>query len=315
MDLYLTQVRFNSVINLSVNIGNLPLKNPILTASGTFGYGDEYAPYLDLNKLGGIITKTITLKPRVGNPFPRIAETPSGMLNSIGLANVGVGAFIRDKLPFLKTLQTAIIVNIAGATIEEYVEVVHHLEQTDGIAGYEVNVSCPNVKEGGVAFGSNPHITAQITERIRALTQRCLIIKLTPNVTSISEIACAAEQSGADAISLINTLIGMAVDIQTHKPKLATITGGLSGPAIKPIAIAKVFEVAKRVKIPIIGIGGIMNVDDVLEFMIAGATAVQIGTANFVDPPISGKIVDDLLHYCEAHQITAVHHIINSVKM
>ena len=301
------------MINLSVNIGNLSLKNPVLTASGTFGYGEEYCPYFDLNKLGGIITKTITLKPRTGNPFPRIVETPFGMLNSIGLTNVGVESFIKNKLTFLRTLDTVIIVNIAGSTVEEYLEVVKYLEQAEGIDGYEINVSCPNVKEGGVAFGSNPNITARITEKVKLLTKRCIITKLTPNVTKIVDIAHAAEQAGADAISLINTVIGMAVDIHTQKPKLATIKGGLSGPLIKPIALAKVYEVVQHINIPIIGIGGIMNHEDVLEFMITGATAVQIGTANFIDPKICEKIITNLYQYCETNNINGVHQIIASL--
>ena len=303
------------MIDLSVKIGNLTLKNPILTASGTFGYGEEYFPYLNLNKLGGIITKTITPKPRIGNPFPRIAETSCGMLNSIGLTNVGVEEFIRTKLPFLNALNTAIFVNIAGATIEEYSDVVKRLEQAEGIDGYEINVSCPNVKQGGVALGSDPEITARITENVKLLTKRCVITKLTPNVTKIGEIAIAAEQAGADAISLINTLIGMAVDISTRKPKLATITGGLSGPAIKPVALAKVYEVAQLVKIPIIGIGGIMNSKDVLEFLITGATAVQIGTANFIEPNICEKIIAELNQYCNAISISDINQIRSSLSI
>lgn len=299
--------------NLSVNIGNLSLKNPILTASGTFGYGEEYRSYVDLNKLGGIITKSITLKPRAGNPFPRIAETTAGMLNSIGLANVGVESFIQNKLPFLNTLDTAIIVNIAGSTIEEYSEIAKYLEQAEGIDGYEINVSCPNVKQGGIAFGSSAKITAHIIENIRLITKRCVIVKLTPNVPNISDIAIAAEQAGADAVSLINTVIGMAVDIDTKKPKIASITAGLSGPAIKPIALAKVYEVAQVVNIPIIGIGGIMNCEDVLEFMITGATAIQIGTANFIEPQICEKIINNLYKYCERTNIKNINQIIASI--
>ena len=299
--------------DLSVKIGNLTLKNPILTASGTFGYGEEFSPYFDLNRLGGIITKTITLKPRVGNTCPRIAETPCGMLNSIGLANVGVESFIQQKLPFLQTLDTAIIINIAGFKIDEYFQVIEYLERAEGIDGYEINVSCPNVKEGGLAFGSNPEITAKITKGVKSLTNRCVITKLTPNVTAIADIAMAAADAGADAISVMNTVVGMAVDIQSRRPKLATITGGLSGPAIKPIALAKVFEVVRRVKIPIIGIGGIMNYQDVLEFMITGAIAVQIGTANFIDPPICDEIISDLYDYCEENQISNIRQIVSSI--
>ncbi|MBN2011172.1 dihydroorotate dehydrogenase [candidate division KSB1 bacterium] len=300
---------------LAVTIGNLTLKNPILTASGTFGYGNEYAPYFDVSALGGLISKTITLNPRAGNAFPRIAETPSGMLNSIGLANVGIDAFISEKMPYLRSLDTVNIVNVAGFTIDEYTEVVQRLEDVDGIDGYEVNISCPNVKEGGVAFGSNPNITAKITANLRTITTRCLIMKLTPNVTRISDIARAAADAGADSVSLINTLVGMAIDVRTRRPKLATITGGLSGPAIKPVAIARVYEVAQAISLPIIGIGGIMNADDVLEFMMAGATAVQVGTANFIDPDVCMTIINDLHSYCEREAIQSVGAVIGSMIM
>ncbi len=300
--------------NLSVQIGNLTLKNPVLTASGTFGYGEEFSPFFDISDLGGIITKTITLKPRAGNPFPRIAETASGMLNSIGLANVGVDAFIAEKIPYLQTLSTAVIVNVAGNTVDEYLEIIKRLENSNAhFDGYEINVSCPNVKEGGIAFGSNYKITAEITQKIKTLTNRCVIIKLTPNVTNIGDIAAAVEQAGADSISLINTLIGMAIDISTRRPKIASISGGLSGPAIKPVALAKVHEVSKRVKIPIIGLGGIMNYQDALEFMMAGATAIQVGTANFINPAISSTIVSDLRKYCENANINSITEIISSM--
>ncbi|MBN1154558.1 dihydroorotate dehydrogenase [candidate division KSB1 bacterium] len=302
-------------MDLSVNIGNLKLKNPILTASGTFGYGEEFSPYVDLNLLGGIVTKTLTLNPRVGNPFPRIVETSSGMLNSIGLANVGVGKFISDKLPFLARLDTKIIVNIAGFTVDEYVEVVTRLEDAEGIHAYEINVSCPNVKEGGLEFGSDPTITAEITEKIKKITDRIVIVKLTPNITKIEPIALAAEKAGADAISLINTYVGMAVDPYSRKPKLARIKGGLSGPAIKPLALAKLFDAAKVVTIPLIGIGGIMNACDVAEFMITGATAVEIGTANFVDPSVCQTIINDLTNYCIEMKIDRIQDIINQLEI
>lgn len=300
---------------LTVQIGQLSLNNPILTASGTFGYGEEFSSLLDLNRLGGLVTKAVSLEPRPGNPFPRIAETACGMLNSIGLANVGVKKFIRDKLPFLKTLTTAVIVNIAGKTTTDFGHVIAEIEDAGGVDGYEVNVSCPNVKEGGMAFSADPKITATVTANSRKMTERCLIVKLSPNVTSISEIARAAEDAGADAVSVINTLVGMAVDINTRRPKLATITGGLSGPAIKPIAIAKVFEVANAVKIPVIGIGGIMNCDDVLEFLITGATAIQAGTANFINPQIAEQLVDDLEIYCNQNQINDINKIIGSLVL
>ena len=301
--------------SLSVKIGQLELNNPILTASGTFGYGEEFASLLDLNRLGGLVTKAVSLEPRPGNPFPRIAETASGMLNSIGLANVGVKDFIKAKLPFLKTLRTAVIVNVAGKTVDDFAEGVATIEQAGGVDGYELNVSCPNVKEGGMAFSADPKITAAVTGKARLMTDRCLIVKLSPNVTSISEIARAAEMAGADALSVMNTVVGMAVDIKTKRPKLATITGGLSGPAIKPIAIAKVFEVIQVVKIPIIGIGGIMNVNDVLEFLITGATAIQVGTANFIDPDIAERLVTDLDEYLKRNHIPDIKQIIGSIDL
>ena len=301
--------------DLSVNIGNLKLKNPVLTASGTFGYGEEYSPYFDLNRLGGLVTKTITLKPRAGNAFPRIAETAAGMLNSIGLANVGVEAFIKDKLPYLRRLDTAIVVNVAGFTVDEYGEVVRRLEDAEGINAYEINVSCPNVKEGGVIFGSNPMITARITDNIKKITSRHVMIKLTPNVTHIEEMAIAVEKAGADSVSLINTMIGMAVDVDTRKPKIASVKAGLSGPAIKPIAIAKVFDVAQHTKLPIIGLGGIMNYRDVLEFLITGASGIQVGTANYMEPDICSRIIDDLNHYCEKNKIAQIRQIIGSLKI
>ncbi len=300
---------------LAVKIGQLKLNNPILTASGIFGYGEEFSSLLDLNRLGGLVTKAVSLESRVGNPSPRIAETACGMLNSIGLANVGVKNFIKDKLPFLKTITTAVIVNVAGKTIDDFAHVVAEIENAGGVDGYELNVSCPNVKEGGMVFSADPRITAAITEKARSVTDRCLIVKLSPNVTSISEIARAVAEAGADALSVINTVVGMAVDINTRRPKLATITGGLSGPAIKPIAIAKVFEVVQAVNIPVIGIGGIMNYEDVLEFLITGATAIQVGTANFIDPQVTEKLINDLDNYCEKNNVLDINEIIGSIKL
>jgi dihydroorotate dehydrogenase (NAD+) catalytic subunit len=261
---------------------------------------------VDVNRLGGIFIKSLSWKPRFGNPPQRIVETPSGMLNSIGLANIGVQAFIEQKLPFLRTLDTRIMVNIAASSLQEFCDVLELLEKHEGIAGYEINLSCPNVKEGGLNFGTDSNMTTKITSRLRKLTDKPLIIKLTPNVTHISEFARAVEASGADAVSVINTLIGMAVDIKTRKPKLSTVTGGLSGPAIKPIALAKVFEVAKAVKIPIFGIGGIASAEDAIEFLLVGATAVQIGTMNFVDPAISVKIADSLEKYALEQKISDI---------
>jgi dihydroorotate dehydrogenase (NAD+) catalytic subunit len=268
----------------SFTLRGVQFKNRVLVASGTFGYGDELKDVVDVNALGGICTKSLSWKPRDGNPPRRIVETPSGMLNSIGLANIGVHRFIEEKLPYLRTLDTTIIANIAASSVQEYCDVLSLLEQQDGIDGYEINVSCPNVKEGGLNFGTNKEMTREITTRLRPLTGKPLMIKLTPNVTHISEFARAVEDAGADAVSVINTLIGLAVDIYARKPRLSTVTGGLSGPAIKPVALAKVYEVSKAVKIPIIGIGGIMTGEDAVEFLLAGATAVQIGTASFINP-------------------------------
>jgi dihydroorotate dehydrogenase (NAD+) catalytic subunit len=302
------------MVDLSVQIGALRLKNPVLVASGTFGYGKECAELVNLNALGGIITKSISLKPRAGNPPPRIVELPAGMLNSIGLQNVGVEAFIKEKLPFLNTLDTAVIVNIAGSTAEEFRAVAQRLENEEGIDAYELNFSCPNVKEGGLEFSQDTRVTARVTTLVRAATKRPLIIKLTPNVTKISEIARAAKESGADAVSLINTLVGMAVDVYSRRAKINTITGGYSGPAIKPVALAKMFEVAQNVNIPIIGIGGIMNWEDALEFIITGACAVQVGSANFIDPAAGEKIAGEIAQYCETHRISSIKELVGVLK-
>ncbi|MFN3135186.1 MAG: dihydroorotate dehydrogenase [Candidatus Kryptonium sp.] len=296
-----------------VEIGKLKLKNPVLVASGTFGYGDELIGTIDVNKLGGIVTKSLTLKPKIGNPPPRIAETPCGMLNSIGLANIGVDKFISEKLPILKNLDTAIIVNIAAKRIEDYCEIIRRLEDAEGVSAYEVNISCPNVKEGGLEFGTNLEMTAKIVNATRKLTDKTLIIKLTPNVTRISEFARVCKEEGADAVSLINTIVGMAIDIKTRKPKISTITGGLSGPAIKPIALAKVFEVFQNVDIPIIGIGGITTWEDAIEFMIAGAKAIQVGTANFIDPNSPLNIILGIVKYCEENKIENINDIVGSI--
>lgn len=287
----------------SVTIAGVEFKNRVLVASGTFGYGDECPELVDVNKLGGIITKSLSLKPRDGNPPVRIAETPGGMLNSIGLANIGVRRFISEKLPYLRTLDTAVIANIAASTIDEYCAVLSAIEEHEGVDGYEINVSCPNVKEGGLSFGTSCEMTGEITRRLRSLTKKLLIIKLTPNVTHISDFARAAEDAAADAVSVMNTVIGMAVDVRTRKPLLSTVTGGLSGPAIKPIALAKVYEASRAVKIPVIGIGGIMSATDALEFLIAGASAVQVGTANFIDPAAGITIASGMEAYCVEHGI------------
>ncbi len=291
--------RFNgNTIRSSFRIGTVEFKNRVMVASGTFGYGDECVSAVDVNRLGALITKSLSLKPREGNPPPRIVETASGMLNSIGLANIGVHRFIGEKLPFLRTVDTTVIVNIAASTVEEYCAVLELLEGEDGIDGYEINVSCPNVKEGGLNFGTSCPMTSQITQRLRSRTKRPLIIKLTPNVTHIAELARAAEDAGADAVSVMNTLIGMAIDVRTRKPVLSTVTGGLSGPAVKPVALAKVYETARAVRIPVIGIGGIVNGIDAIEFLLAGAVAVQVGTANFLDPAAGVRVADEMKSFC-----------------
>ena len=279
---------------LETEIAGIRMKNPVMTASGTFGYGKEFDPYIDLNKLGAIVTKTITLKPRKGNPPPRICETAAGMLNTIGLQNEGVKNFIDNALPFLAKFDTPLIVNIAGESIEEYVELATILSKEKTVKGLELNISCPNVKKGGIAFGVNPTITEDLVKQVRKRTKLPLIVKLTPNVTDITIMAKAAEVGGADAISLINTLLGMAIDIKTKKPKLSMTVGGLSGPAIKPVALRMVWQAAQAVKIPVIGVGGITTWEDVVEFMLAGASAVQVGTANFVDPEATIKIIEGL---------------------
>ncbi|MFQ5639454.1 MAG: dihydroorotate dehydrogenase [bacterium] len=301
------------MVDLSIQIGDLKLRTPVLVASGTFGYGQEAAELVDLNKLGGIITKSISLHPRPGNPPNRIAEVPAGMLNSIGLANVGVDAFIAEKLPFLRKLDTAVIVNVAGSSAEDFLHVIQRLEDEDGIDAYELNFSCPNVKEGGLEFSQNTRVTEKVTTMIRKCTSRTMITKLTPNVTRVGEIASAAESGGADAVSLINTLVGMAIDIHTRRPKIATVTGGYSGPAIKPVALAKVFEVSKKVDIPIIGIGGIMSGADAVEFFLAGASAIEIGTANFIDPRVSENVTEDIRQYCLKHHFDSVREFVGSL--
>lgn len=293
-----------SGVDLSVNIGSLKLKNPVLLASGTVGYGNEIAQFTDLSKLGGIVTKSLSFKPRKGNPPQRIVETPSGMLNAIGLANVGVEVFIKEKIPFLKNLGTTLICNIAASSIEEYIECTKILTDEDSIKAFEINVSCPNVKEGGLIFGNDINAVGRITEKLRAVTKKPLIIKLSPNVSRVSDFAKVVKKEGGDAVSAINTLVGTSFNIWTRKPKIKNITGGLSGPAIKPVALAKVLEISRSVDIPIIGIGGIMNWSDAVEFMIAGASAIQIGTVNFINPNAGVEIVDGIISYCQKSGIT-----------
>lgn len=300
--------------DLLVRIGKVKFSNPVLVASGTFGYGEEYGSIFDLNRLGGIITKSITLNPREGHPPPRTCETPAGMLNCIGLANVGVKRFIKEKLPFLRTLKTKVIVNVAGSSVEEYVKVVKRLEGKKGIDLLEINISCPNVKEGGIAFGSNPESAYRCIKAVKENTSFPIIAKLSPNVSDIVKISLAVKEAGADAVSLINTLVGMAIDLETKKPRLTNITGGLSGPAIKPVALAMVWKVAQKVKIPIIGIGGIMNYQDAIEFILAGACMIQVGTGNFVDPECSIKIVEGLKKYCQENRIKKIGDLIGKLK-
>ena len=300
--------------DLQTRIGDLRLKNPVLTASGTFGYGREYDHLTALNRLGGIVVKGLSLKPSPGNKPPRIVETPCGMLNAIGLENVGIEAFINEKLPFLSTLDTAVLVNIYGTTIDEYADLAERIDALDSVAGIEVNISCPNVKSGGVAFGVDPVAAAAVVREIRKRTTKTLIVKLSPNVTDIAEIARVVESEGADALSLINTITGMAIDVETRKPKLANITGGLSGPAIRPVAVRMVWQVCRAVSIPVIGIGGIMSVVDALEFLIAGAVAVQVGTANFINPQVTRTIIDELEIWLAERKIGAISEVIGTIR-
>ena len=292
-----------SKVDLSVSIGSLKLRNPIMLASGTVGYGNEISEFSDLNKLGAIVTKSLSLKPRKGNPPQRIVETPAGMLNAIGLANVGVEEFLKDKIPFLKKYDVPLICNIAASTMEEYVECTRILTSDETIKAFEINVSCPNVKDGGLQFGNDVKAVGNVTSKVRAVTNKPLIIKLSPNVSYISEFAQVVKDEGGDAVSAINTLVGTAFNIFTKKPKIFNVNGGLSGPAIKPVALAKVLEISQKIKIPIIGIGGIMNWRDVIEFMIVGASAVQIGTLNFIDPTAPEKMIKELEDYCIATNI------------
>jgi dihydroorotate dehydrogenase (NAD+) catalytic subunit len=292
--------------DMQVDIGGISLKNPVMTASGTFGYGREFDPLMDLNRLGAIVVKGLSLEPSPGNPPPRITETPCGMLNAIGLENVGLTAFVDHKLPFLRTIDTPVIVNIYGRSIDEYVELAARLDEVPGVAGLEVNISCPNVKAGGVAFGVDPEAAFTVTRAVKRRTRLPVMVKLSPNVTDVALIARQVEKAGADAVSLINTLTGMAVDIHTRRPKLANVTGGLSGPAIKPVALRMVWQVAAAVDIPVVGLGGIMTWQDALEFMIAGASAIQVGTANFVNPRAALDVVEGLEGYCRDHGVSAV---------
>lgn len=299
--------------NLSVIIGNLHLKNPVLTASGTFGYGEEFTPFIDLNRLGGYIIKGTTLNAREGNDYPRMVETPSGMLNAVGLQNKGVQYFIDNIYPRIKHFDSELIVNVSGAKVEDYAETARRLAALEGINAIEVNISCPNVKEGGMAFGTTTQGAAEVTRAVRAAFPKTLIVKLSPNVTSIADIARAVEAEGADSVSLINTLMGMSIDVERRKPHLSTITGGLSGPAVRPVAVRMVWQVAKAVNIPVVGLGGIMDGRDAIEFMLAGATAVEIGTANFIDPAVTMKVIDFMEEYCTRHGINDINEIIGCI--
>ncbi len=303
------------MVNLSVNIGGgLSLKNPVMTASGTFGYGEEYAPFIDLSRLGGYIIKGTTLNPREGNDYPRMVETPSGMLNAVGLQNKGVDYFIEHIYPRIKDIDSELIVNVSGACVDDYAETAHRLAALERVNAIEVNISCPNVKEGGMAFGTTCQGAAEVTKAVRAAYPKTMIVKLSPNVTSIADIAKAVEAEGADSVSLINTMLGMSIDVERRRPHLSTITGGLSGPAVRPVAVRMVWQVAKAVKIPVIGLGGIMNGRDAMEFILAGATAIEVGTANFVDPAVTVKIVDYIKDYCERHNVADINDLVGAIN-
>ena len=301
--------------NMVVEIAGIKLRNPVMPASGTFGYGEEYASFLNLENIGAIVTKGLSLKPKAGNPTPRIAETISGMLNAIGLQNVGIDAFIQHKMPFLRTVNTPVIANFFGNTLEEYGEVAKRLNDIPEIAAGELNISCPNVKQGGIVFGTDPKAASEVVAQVRKNLQKPLIVKLTPNVTDITVVARAVEEAGADAISCINTITGMSVDIHTRKPRIANRTGGLSGPAIRPIAVRMVHQVVQTVSVPVIGIGGISRPMDALEFLIVGAKAVQVGTANFVDPSVMQTIIDGIEDFCIDERIEDIHELIGSLKL
>ena len=300
--------------NLHVNIGNLSLKNPVMTASGTFGYGIEFADFINLEDLGGFIVKGTTLNPREGNDYPRMAETPAGMLNCVGLQNKGVDYFCENIYPELKDLDTNVIVNVSGSTPEDYAECAARIDALERIPAIELNISCPNVKNGGMAFGVTPEGAATVVKAVREAYQKTLIVKLSPNVTSITDIAKAVEAEGADSVSLINTLLGTAIDIERRCTKLSIGTGGLSGPCVKPVALRMVMQVAKAVNIPIVGLGGIMNATDAIEFLMAGATAIEIGTANFIDPAITVKVVNGINDWMDNHGVKDIHEIIGCVK-
>ncbi|MBQ8099055.1 MAG: dihydroorotate dehydrogenase [Bacteroidaceae bacterium] len=301
--------------DLRVKIGSLSLQNPVMTASGTFGYGSEFADFLDLNSLGGIIVKGTTLQPREGNPYPRMAETASGMLNCVGLQNKGVDYFCQNIYPEIKNLRPQVVVNVAGSAPEDYAECAARIDALEGIPAIELNISCPNVRQGGMAFGVTVEGASSVVRAVRKAYHKTLIVKLSPNVTDITEIARAVEAEGADCVSLINTLMGMAIDIEQRRPKLSIGTGGLSGPAVKPVALRMVWQTAKAVKIPVIGLGGIMNATDAIEFLMAGASAVEVGTANFIDPTVCHKIITGINSWLDAHSCSSVNDIIGTLQV
>lgn len=303
------------MVDLRVNIGGLELKNPVMTASGTFGFGEEFADFIDLDQLGGIVVKGTTLHKREGNPYPRMAETPAGMLNAVGLQNKGVHYFKNTIYPRIKDIQSPLIVNVSGSAVEDYVETAEIINELDKVPAIELNISCPNVKEGGMAFGTSCASAQAVTRAVRKVYKKTLIVKLSPNVTSIVEIAKGVEDEGADSISLINTLLGMAIDVEKRKPVLSTITGGLSGPAIKPVALRMVWQVSQEVKIPLVGIGGISNASDAISFLLAGASAIQVGTANFIDPSVTMKIVAGIEDYLERHRIDSVKDLVGALDV
>ena len=303
-----------SSVSLAVDVAGIRMRNPVMTASGTFGYAREFEQYMDLNRLGALVVKTITRLPRAGNPPPRVVETPAGMLNAIGLQNVGIEAFIREKLPYLRGLEPPLIVNVAGESVEDFRDLTKRISDQEGVAGVELNISCPNVA-GGLDFSTDPNLAYRVVKAAREASQLPIIPKLSPNVTDITTIARAVADAGADAISLINTLVGMAVDVRTRQPKIGNVTGGLSGPAIRPVAVRMVWQVARAVRLPIIGMGGIVTADDALEFLIAGATAVAVGTANFVDPTAAAKVIEGLERYCAVNGIPEIRQVIGSLQI
>lgn len=301
--------------DMTVTCAGIRMRNPVMTASGTFGYGEEFAEYVDLESIGAFVTKGLSLKPRAGNPTPRIVETPGGMLNAIGLQNVGIDAFIAKKVPFFRTVKTPAIANFFGNTIDEYAEMARRLDEIPEVAGLEINISCPNVKQGGIVFGTDPSCAAQVVSACRAVAKKALIVKLSPNVTDVVAMARACEDAGADALSLINTLTGMAIDLNRRRPVLANITGGFSGPAIKPIALRMVWQVARAVKLPVIGIGGIMSATDALEFILAGATAVQVGTASFINPGAAQRIAVEMEEWLIANNVADIKSLIGALEV